>query len=136
MLSYEPLEIVSFVLYTLQEISETYLVILGKSITSQNLMVSFFLKKILFWSCMIQKLLHLFQYCNHKWRNVIICSVCGRLPDHHLQTDSRNVYIYTIPWLCYNHCQQNEFVRLLFYVLVKISVAKTGPKTFNALCAR
>lgn len=40
MLSYEPLEIVSFVLYTLQEISETYLVILGKSITSQNLVVS------------------------------------------------------------------------------------------------
>lgn len=35
---------------------------------------------------------------------------------------------------CYNHCQQNEFMRLLFYVLVKISVA-TGPKTFNALCA-
>lgn len=35
MLSYEPLEIVSFVLHTLQ-ISETYLVILGKSITSQK----------------------------------------------------------------------------------------------------
>lgn len=48
MLSYEPLEIVSFVLYTWQEISETYLVILGKSITSQNLMVSFFLKKSFF----------------------------------------------------------------------------------------
>lgn len=40
-----------------------------------------------------------------------------------------------IPWSCYNHCQQHEFVRLLFYVLVKISVTKTGPKTFNALCA-
>ena len=41
MLLYEPLEIVSFVLYTFQEVSETHLIILGKSITSQNLVVSF-----------------------------------------------------------------------------------------------
>lgn len=41
----------------------------------------------------------------------------------------------TIPGSCYNHCRQHEFVRFLFYVLVKISVTKMRPKKFNALCA-
>lgn len=60
---------------------------------------------------------------------------CEAQIDHNLQIDSRNVDIYTIPWSCYNRCQQHEFVRFLFYVLVKISVAKNRPKNFNALCA-
>lgn len=66
---------------------------------------------------------------------VIICSVYGGLQDHNLQTDLRNVDIYTISRSCYNHSQQQPFVRFLFYVLVKISVTKMKPKKFNTLCA-
>lgn len=61
-----------------------------------------------------------------KWGNsaLIIYSVCRGLQDRNLQIDWRNVDIYTVPRSCYNHCHQYEFVRILFYVLVKIPVAK------------
>lgn len=87
---------------------------------------------------MLRKSLHFFQQHNHKWRNSpgLMRPVCGGLQDHSPQIDSRNVDIYSIPRSCYNHCQQHDFVRLLFYVLVKISVPEKRPKKFNAfLCS-